>query len=196
MPRACSICKHPRVLEIDGALLESVAYRSVAKQFEASESAMYRHSKQHLPMVAAAATRAPAGDGAGVSALSTTTHLDESGASTRNAKGGVNLLAYMVRIQQGTGAILEHASAEGRHETALKAIRETRGNVELIAKLQAQLEGRNSLDLRGLTAEDLRFIMRQSMGELSARDRAELLLEAPELADLGAEFSLNQGSSG
>ena len=50
MARACSICSHLRVAEIDAALLKSVAYRSVAKLFGASKSSVYRHSKEHLPV--------------------------------------------------------------------------------------------------------------------------------------------------
>jgi hypothetical protein len=97
----------------------------------------------------------------------------------------VDLLDYMVRIQKGTLTILENARAAGRHETALKAIRETRGNIELIAKLGARFaDGGNTLDLRTFAARDLRMLLRESVGELSARDRAALLLEAPELSNL------------
>jgi len=91
----------------------------------------------------------------------------------------------MARIQQGTLAILESAKAAGRDETALRAVRESRGNLELMAKFEAQLgDGLNPLDLRKLTAEDLRFLLRESLGELSARDRKTLLLDAPDLAEL------------
>lgn len=92
----------------------------------------------------------------------------------------------MVRIQKRTLGILESAPAAGRHETALKAIRETRGNIEL---LQALLEeGGNTLDLCKLSTADLSALLQASVGELSARDRKTLLLEAPELADLAPDW--------
>jgi hypothetical protein len=44
---ACVVCSHPKRTEIDEALLET-SHRKVAKRFETSESAMYRH-KKHVP---------------------------------------------------------------------------------------------------------------------------------------------------
>jgi hypothetical protein len=90
----------------------------------------------------------------------------------------------MRRIQKSTLAILESARMAGRHETALKAIRETRGNIELIAKLEGVGSAGDTIDLCKLSAEELKSLLRASLGEFSARDRKTLLLEAPELADL------------
>lgn len=43
MARKCVICSDPRVAQIDAALLENTGYREIAKRFEASESAIFRH---------------------------------------------------------------------------------------------------------------------------------------------------------
>src|ERR1700674_3474802 len=51
MSRVCTVCSHPKVSEINEALLGSEAYRSIAKRFGASQSAMYRHQQEHLPQV-------------------------------------------------------------------------------------------------------------------------------------------------
>ena len=48
MPRPCTICSHPKRDEINRALLERLPYRTVAKHFEASPAAVFRH-RQHLP---------------------------------------------------------------------------------------------------------------------------------------------------
>ena len=48
MPQTCSICKHASRGEVDQALLSGEAYRNVARRFEASESAVFRHSKDHI----------------------------------------------------------------------------------------------------------------------------------------------------
>ena len=53
MPRKCSICLHPKRAEIERAMIDSEAYRSIALRFSASESAVYRHLKDHLPGVIA-----------------------------------------------------------------------------------------------------------------------------------------------
>lgn len=45
MPRTCAVCKHPSVSEINESLLRNEAYRSIAKRFAASESAVFRHER-------------------------------------------------------------------------------------------------------------------------------------------------------
>jgi len=49
MPRRCSVCDHPERHSIDQALVGGAPYRSVAKRFGLSESAVYRHKTEHLP---------------------------------------------------------------------------------------------------------------------------------------------------
>src|SRR3712207_7371116 len=49
MPRRCTVCDHPERHSIDEALVTGAPYRSVAKQFGLSESAVYRHKTDHLP---------------------------------------------------------------------------------------------------------------------------------------------------
>ena len=49
MPRRCTVCDHPERHGIDEALVSGAPYRSVAKRFELSESAVYRHKTEHLP---------------------------------------------------------------------------------------------------------------------------------------------------
>ena len=43
------MCGHPERHSIDEALVSGAPYRSVAKRFELSESAVYRHKVEHLP---------------------------------------------------------------------------------------------------------------------------------------------------
>jgi hypothetical protein len=50
MPRRCTVCDHPERRSIDEALVTGAPYRSVAKRFGLSESAVYRHKTEHLPV--------------------------------------------------------------------------------------------------------------------------------------------------
>ena len=50
MPRRCTVCDHPQRHGIDEALVSGGSYRSVAKRFGLSESAVYRHKTEHLPV--------------------------------------------------------------------------------------------------------------------------------------------------
>ena len=49
MPRLCSICNHPRHVEIDEVIvLGNDSYRTIANRFGLSESALKRHAKNHI----------------------------------------------------------------------------------------------------------------------------------------------------
>ena len=49
MPRRCTVCDHPEKHSIDEVLVTGAPYRSIAKRFRLSESAVYRHKTEHLP---------------------------------------------------------------------------------------------------------------------------------------------------
>jgi hypothetical protein len=49
MPRRCTVCDQPERNGIDEALVSGAPYRTVAKRFVLSESAVYRHKTEHLP---------------------------------------------------------------------------------------------------------------------------------------------------
>jgi transposase-like protein len=49
MPRRCTVCAHLQRQDIDELLVSGAPYRSVAKRFGLSESAVYRHKTEHLP---------------------------------------------------------------------------------------------------------------------------------------------------
>ena len=49
MPRRCTVCDHQERHSIDETLVTGAPYRSVAKRFGLSESAVFRHKSEHLP---------------------------------------------------------------------------------------------------------------------------------------------------
>src|SRR3712207_9430279 len=118
MPRSCTLCEHPRREEIDRALVGDSSNLSISSLFGVSESAVRRHKANHLPaklvMAQAAEEVAQADD-----------------------------LLEQVRDLQGRAlAILGKAESAGDLRTALGAIREARGNLELLAKLLGELDER------------------------------------------------------
>lgn len=115
MARHCTICDHPRREEIDTALIENIGYRAVAKRFGVSESATFRHRNAHLPLVMLKAHEAEA-----------IIRAD-------------NLLGQVQTLQERAMRILTEAEDSGDLRIALQALREARGNIELIAKLMGQL---------------------------------------------------------
>ena len=123
MPRRCTVCYHSERHSIDEALVSGVPYRSVAKRFELSESAVYRHKTEHLPA-----------------------HLLKAREVEEVAQAD-NLLEQVRNLQAHALDILERAEKTGDLRTALAAISQARGNLELLGKLAGELDERPLVNL-------------------------------------------------
>ena len=121
MSITCKTCIHPSKEDIDKALLAGTPYRSVAKQYEASPPSVYRHQQDHLP-----AAMAKAVDAAEV------------------AHGGT-LLEQLQGLQAKALGILTKAESAGDLRTALMAVREVRGTLELVGKVTGELVNRHEV---------------------------------------------------
>jgi hypothetical protein len=116
MPRRCTVCDHPKSHSIDEALVTGVPYRSVAKRFRLSESAVYRHKIEHLPA-----------------------HLLKARKADEVARAD-DLLEQVRHLQAHALDILERAEKAGDLRTVLSAISQARGNLELLGKLAGELD--------------------------------------------------------
>jgi hypothetical protein len=123
MPRRCTACDHLERHSIDEALVSGVPYRSVAKQFELSESAVYRHKTGHLPAHLLKARE-----------VEEVAHADD-------------LLEQVRNLQAHALDILDCAEKTGDLRTALAAISQARGNLELLGKLAGELDERPVVSL-------------------------------------------------
>ena len=123
MPRSCSICEHPERGAIDEALVGGASNRSAASLYDVSEAAVRRHKANHLPaklVLAQAAEEVAEAD---------------------------SLLDQVRDLQGRAYGILDKAEAADDLRAALGAIREARGNLELLAKLLGELDERPTLNL-------------------------------------------------
>jgi transposase-like protein len=118
MPRRCTVCDHHERHSIDEALVSGARYRSVAKRFELSDSAVYRHKTDHLPA-----------------------HLLRA-REVEEAARADDLLDQVRHLQAHALDILERAEKAGDLRTALAAISQARGNLELLGKLAGELDER------------------------------------------------------
>jgi hypothetical protein len=123
MPRRCTVCDHPERQLIDEALVTGAPYRSVAKRFELSESSVYRHKTEHLPA-----------------------HLLKAREVEEVAQAD-DLLEQVRNLQAHALDILERAENSGDLRTALAAISQARGNLELLGKLAGELDERPVVNL-------------------------------------------------
>jgi transposase-like protein len=123
MPRRCTVCDHPGRHSIDEALVSGAPYRSVAKRFGLSESAVYRHKTEHLPA-----------------------HMLKAREVEETARAD-DLLEQVRNLQTHALVILERAEKSGDLRTALAAISQARGNLELLGKLAGELDERPVVNL-------------------------------------------------
>ncbi len=124
MPRSCTVCSHHKREEIDRALVEGVAAAEISGRYRTlGERAVRRHRSNHLPAKLVMAEKA---------------------AEVAEAD---DLLEQVGDLQRRALAILDRAEEAGALRTALSAIREARGNLELLAKLLGELDERPVVNL-------------------------------------------------
>ena len=123
MPRRCTACDHVERYGIDEPLVCGSPYRSVARRFELSESAVYRHKAEHLPA-----------------------HLLKA-REVEDVAQADDLLEQVRHLQAHALHILERAEKSGDLRTALAAISQARGNLELLGKLAGELDERPVVNL-------------------------------------------------
>ena len=116
MPRICSVCTHKDRAGIDSALLASKPYRTVARRYGASDSAVFRHKAEHLP-----------------SSLLKAQKVEEVARAD-------TLLGQVRDYQDRVDTITTKAENAGDYRTALGGLREARGYLELLAKLVGDLD--------------------------------------------------------
>ena len=115
MPQTCTVCRRADQHAIDCALLSGEPFRSIAVRTGVSKSALVRHRVKCVPRDLSAARLA------------------------KEIAEADLLLADVTRLQRRANAILAKAEALGDLRTALSAIRELRGTIELLARLAGEL---------------------------------------------------------
>jgi len=116
MGQKCKVCQSPEINKINELLLNGTSYRDIAGQFKLAKSSVERHAKNHLPKT-----------------------LIKSKEVKEEVEAD-NLFNKIKDLETKTLAILEKAETKGELRTCLLAIREARENVNLLAKLQGELQ--------------------------------------------------------
>jgi hypothetical protein len=124
MPRVCTICNHEDREEIDRRLVNGESYTKIAKEFSVSYPALYRHNDVHIPEALVKAEDAKA------------------------IANGDNLLDSIKSLAERATVILDRAEQSGDMKTALGGIREARGCIELLAKIEGQINNRPQVNVQ------------------------------------------------
>lgn len=114
MPKGCKVCRADNVKEIDKAIIEGETLQSIADKFHFHISTISRH-KQHI-----------------ANKINTYSVLTD-------AQEGGTVLQRIDDLLQRANSLLDKAEDGGDVKTALIAIREVRGTLELLGKASGQL---------------------------------------------------------
>jgi|ERR671921_210074 hypothetical protein len=134
MPRSCPICDHEDLDEINAALASNERIRTIAERWSVRKTALMRHRNEHLPYSAIEAKEAEAKEA-------------EAKEAEEDALGD-DLLDQVRDLQERALATLEEAEEAEELNAALRAIREVKGNLELMTDPLNELDER-SVDNNG-----------------------------------------------
>lgn len=123
MPRKCTVCEHEKVEEINRLLLEGVSLRNIAKQYFVSAASLHRHKEGHLPAKLVKAREA------------------------REIAKADSLLDQVTELRDKALSILDKAEQAGDLRTALQGVREAKGCLELLARLQGELQEQATVNI-------------------------------------------------
>ena len=104
-------------------LLEGVSLRNIAKQYFVSVASLHRHKKDHLPAKLVKAQEA------------------------REIAKADSLLDQVTELRDKALSILDKAEQAGDLRTALQGVREAKGCLELLARLQGELQERTTVNV-------------------------------------------------
>ncbi len=124
MPRSCPICDHEDLDEINAALASNERIRTIAERWSVRKTALMRHRNEHLPFSAIEAKEAEA----------------EEAEEAEEDAPAEDLLDQVRDLQESALATLEEAEEAEELNAALRAIREAKGNLELMTKPLNELD--------------------------------------------------------
>lgn len=111
MSRVCSICVHPKRLEIDKALAQGKTMSGIGREYGVAEQSLSYHRDKHLSRQLMQAVK------------------------KKSAMEGINILGDIEDLIERTKRILDTAENKKQYGLALAAIREARGSYELLCKI-------------------------------------------------------------
>lgn len=156
MGRRCSICSHPERKAIDSALLDaSTGYRKVAKRFNLSEAATFRHRQNHLSAVVARAFETRQGPRPDPSASihpaiearahAIAKHTDE--VESQKDQQAIDTYQQLRAINAACLEVLREARRDGKHSILLRAVDRIARQIELQARLLGQIQDGNTVNV-------------------------------------------------
>jgi hypothetical protein len=148
MSKPCTVCSHPDAVLINESLvIDGMSNRAITRQFDLSKDAVRRH-RHHIPELLVKASQA----------------LEVAQAD--------DLLDQVRELQRRAMNILDKAEDADDLRTALVAIAQARGNLELLGKLAGELqqEGGTTLNIALVEHPDYQRLSDAIYGALEPYD--------------------------
>lgn len=163
MPRACSVCSHPRTAEIAKALAAGDPFRTVASRFELTQAAVQRHNVNCLR-----AARKPK------ESRGKAEQVAPADSSRFDSRDPSTLVATTARLVDEALALLEHAKGKGDHKIALAALREARDGLQLLMRAAGMLNEASQVTVAiDARRQQMAILARLSEDDLRAIARGE-----------------------
>ena len=123
MGRRCTVCTHPERDAIDDELASGATYMGVSRKYELGPESVRRHHQSHLSPALAA--------------------ID----AEREAEVNATLVARIEQLVRRADELYKITASEGKVTSALAALREMRGSLELLGKATGELDDRPQVTL-------------------------------------------------
>ncbi len=155
MARRCTICDHPEQAAIDRALVQPGAgYRTVARRFGISKSALFRHRKNHLPALVARGLHAMSRGApiAGDIVPPSAPHAEDLARQqqeieARDSGQAIDVVQQLKAINAACLEVLKQARSDGKHSILLRAVDRIARQIELQAKLLGDIQDGQTVNI-------------------------------------------------
>ncbi len=123
MAQVCKVCTHEQLELINSDLAESKNISEISRKYNVSWHSLKAHRENHLPA-----------------------HMVKAKEAEESITAG-NLLSQVQFLQEKALSMLGKAEQAGDMKTALQGVREARGCLELLAKMQGELQQEGTVNI-------------------------------------------------
>lgn len=152
----CTICRSDKLFYVNQDLAAGGTVRDIAARYGVTASTIQRHKKCVAELLRQAEKR-----------LDTIRVETMFPAAERQQNLEIDVLGEVRRLLAVTTGILDQAQAGGDHLAALRAVAESRRNIELVARLYGYFDNQRfdpDLDVTELSDEELTAIIQSKPG--------------------------------
>ena len=144
MPRRCTICDHPHREAIDKALISGQPYRTLAKSWKVTPSALVRHSKTHLAELLAQSARI---DTESASQTDSVVLRHKQELEENNGRHVIDVIHQLKAINAACLEVLSQARNDRQPTILLRAVDRIYRQIELQTRLLGEIQDQHNVNV-------------------------------------------------